>query len=512
MPIRISNRLRSSLPTEQRGDIEDWLRAKAGGRCFLCDGPINEAADEIQADHDQPGAEQGVTDRQNLNLVHRRCNLFKQNHPSTLVRPFLRFDSFLRALGRPAKYGDLCAHFDFEPRPSQIVSVGSELTARFSDGSETQSLVLNDDGTRRNYRYAYLAVPRVALFNDEECQPRNIKPEHVWSILVDLQRNPLYEAPGCRLLPAPNGLHRLAMFDGQHKTLASWLAGRTHIVVKLFLDLPVNEAVELVNSVQSKIKKLPLSPFEFAAKMADEWASKFQVYEGAVSATEVSESGFVRWLPRAERARGKQALYLARLQEVIAHPELEIKSLVISKRSDRGSLPRITENVLKARAVEKLVSRKLVDAAGQAGEDRRANEAANAVRLLNILFEVALSVGPDDSENDRERARRMLYQSGLEFVVTLCRSAFKHVVRSDDEVAPLQEFVPSEDQWSEISEAIRNIASHPVWTTDFDHSDKMRAIQNALQKNQNADAAFRAVELKLGYALGADEIDSSVLE
>ena len=69
------------------------------------------------------------------------------------------------------------------------------------------------------------------------------------------------------------------MFDGQHKTVANWLMGRDTVVAKIYLNLEEVQAIELVNSIQAKIKKLPLSAFELAAKMSDEWQTHWQRYE-----------------------------------------------------------------------------------------------------------------------------------------------------------------------------------------------------------------------------------------
>jgi hypothetical protein len=54
---------------------------------------------------------------------------------------------------------------------------------------------------------------------------------------------------------------------------------------------------------------------------------------------------------------------------------------------------------------------------------------------------------------------------------------------------------------------IARYLSHPVWTTGFDSSKKMKAVQDALSKNQDAAQAFSAVGLKLGYIVGVDPLD-----
>ena len=104
--------------------------------------------------------------------------------------------------------------------------------------------------------------------------------------------------------------------------------GRTSVTAKVYLDMTTAQANELVNSIQAKIKKLPLSPFELAGKMADEWENKFTEYEEAVGTSAVSEAGFLAWLPQTERARGKAALQSALVQNVPSLTDLRITSYV----------------------------------------------------------------------------------------------------------------------------------------------------------------------------------------
>ena len=122
-------------------------------------------------------------------------------------------------------------------------------------------------------------MPQVAIFSDQAVQPRTIRDTHVWAIYSDIMKNPLHEPPSLRIEPqGTSGKVSLLMFDGQHKTVANWLMGRDTVVAKIYLNLEEVQAIELVNSIQAKIKKLPLSAFELAAKMSDEWQTHWRLY------------------------------------------------------------------------------------------------------------------------------------------------------------------------------------------------------------------------------------------
>ena len=70
MPFRVHRRILSALPEGQRDKdvLEKQLWDKTAGRCFLCEDDIHRAAEEYEADHDEPESEGGATSVSNLNL------------------------------------------------------------------------------------------------------------------------------------------------------------------------------------------------------------------------------------------------------------------------------------------------------------------------------------------------------------------------------------------------------------------------------------------------------------
>lgn len=223
LPIVISQALIAKLPAAERDGIKEFLEVKAAGVCSLCDDPLNPAAETIEPDHETPEREGGPTERVNLNLAHRTCNGFKRNSPSVDVRPFLRYRRFLGRLGHLAHYDDCFPFFGITPAPTKLEDGGTTLRALFPDGSIVTSEVRLETNRSRTYRFAFMPVPRSAIFNDDECQPRTIKPEHLWKLYSDIQRNPLHEPPSLRVgLAGDDGLQPLLMFYGQHKSIAVW--------------------------------------------------------------------------------------------------------------------------------------------------------------------------------------------------------------------------------------------------------------------------------------------------
>ncbi len=504
MPIKLSKTLLNKLPEAERATAEKALWNKSGGKCYLCLAPLNRAADQIEADHDTPEAEGGSTTLANLNLAHISCNRAKRNSKSIDVRPYLRLTAFARK--RRLKYDGFLEHFGIEVKPVVLSRHGDLVTFELPDGTSTSANVLSESNEQGKFEYCFVELPRGAIFNDDACQPRALRLEHAWAIYTDLQRNVLHEPPSCRVesetLDSPV---RLLLFDGQHKTVASWMRGRDRITAKVYLNLTTPQANELVNSIQAKIKKLPLSPFELAGKMSDEWENKFHEYEEAVGSETVSEKGFLDWLPAAERTRGRQALQSALVQSVLAAEDLRIKSHVKRAGAPEAAV-QVTEQQLKSKLIEKLLGRDPLSEEGKSGQATRDTELDNVVYCLNLFNDLAFEPGEGSefTDVDKERIRRMTYQASLGQIASLMKDTWLHYVMRP------QAKVLSDERSADLEErmqlAVTRLVAHPAWTAKFNSSAAMQTFKAALDKNQNVEEAFEGVALDLPYlVVGSDQ-------
>ena len=496
--IKISKPIKDHFPVEERAALEGKLWEKSGGMCALCGVALNKAADDIEPDHDVPEAEGGETSIANLNLVHRTCNRFKRNAPSVDVRPYLKFKAYLDAQGGLLKYGACMPHFKVVPKPCVLEFAGDEVKIHLPNGTFASAPVLVEKRGEKQYRCFYFLAPMDAIFNDDEVQPRAVKSLHVYSILMDLYRNPLHEAPACRI-ETVDGKSKLLMFDGQHKTLASWMAGYETVAMKVYLDFTKESAVELVNSIQARIKKLPLSPFELSKKLGDEWAQELERYEDQVGEAEVSESGFISWLPQARRTRGKQAFKAALIQTALENIDLEFMSFVAhAGKPEVGK--KITENMFKSKVLEELFFLNPIDLKGEALAGARSLEQQSIVRVLNSF--VRLAFDNDGSPQAESRIERMSKQASLEYIFgKLVKGAVEHLVApGNNKVFLLNN--PTVDQWNRIDACLKRIVEHPCWTAALNSSPAYKALDDALQKNQGTDAAFNGIGLTLGYVVG----------
>jgi hypothetical protein len=295
--------------------------------------------------------------------------------------------------------------------------------------------------------------------------------------------------------------------------LAFWLAGRKDVATKIYIDLTKNAAVRLVNSVQSKIKKLPLSPFELAGKMAEEWQERVSAYETSVGTAAASEFGFIKWVDKDERARATAAFVDALYQSVIEREDLLFTKIILKPTEKAGDSSSISETTFKNKVLKPLMHLDPLSEKFDESTVLRSRERATIVRVLNILFSKCYEPanGSEMTPQEELRARRMSKQAALAYVAGLIRSLLGHRLVVDGP-RELVEKEPSPEMWTTIDADIGRILAHPLWTASLDKSSKMNAIKDLLEKNQGAAAAFSNVGLKLGYVVGADQLEPHCLD
>lgn len=502
--IQISKPLIAKLPKMERGTqehIAQLLWKKSGGVCFLCGAEMNRAADTIVPDHDVPESEgdsSKVNRLSNLNLAHTGCNAFKREHPTAPVSAFLRFRRFLLGRTDGPLYSDCLEYFKITPAATHVTRDGDLITFEFPDGSKRTAHIFEETNRNGTFLSCFVDVPSEAVFHDEDCQPRTIKDKQVWLIYSDLQRNPLHEPPACRT-EATTGPVELLMFDGQHKTVASLLMKRGRIPIKIYLDLPAEQTRHLVNSIQAKIPKLGLSAFELMTKMGAEYKDRLTLYTESEEAG--SEEGFLESIPPDQRRRAKQAFENACIANVWGDPELELVQAV--KKFGGKGRKALTETKIKDKLLKPLLSMKPMSQPFEVSEPIRERERVLARTIVNEWVKRALAArGTDPDPKETTGIERRLYQPSIEYFARLMRKAAAHTLKIDeDDSLGLKK--ATDDDMKAIRKIVARLVSHGVWTHAYT-TKRMKAVQDALAKNQNADAAFRDVGLNLGYALTGD--------
>lgn len=527
MPIVISPGLKSKIiDTHERANIEDLLKQKSANICFLCKQPLNIDTERIVADHDVPESENGPTDYNNLNLVHDSCNSFKRDNSTLRVRKYLPLRRFL--IDNPGS--------NFQQVSEKLFKIDNrEVYFKLKDGLvhiEDTNLTVpfgpfkiftEEIGDLSPVNYIFARLPIKYLYNDD-VQPRSIKTDQAFKIFQDLHINPLHEPVGARLEYPFNefeighqGSNKILMFDGQHKTVARALfhaQGRpfesVELDVKIYVNFTHDQAVKLVNSIQSLVPKLSLTKSEFAKKMSEEFGPLFEKYleKCASTNTVATEKGFVSSASPQDKNRYKKAIEQTRLRQLMTDEngkEIDILKLLHSR--DRNW--KLKETTLFNKVFQKFLITKQLDIELDYNDTQRSIERKNIQAVLKLVYDELLTVTAD---NQIEHVKIFLTQSGLSLIGDLTKSYVHYILMSTN--AERDFFDPNFEQkiLDQLREFYIRFRKHPIWSYHNNVGNrKAEKFFNLVAQNQSLMVISEAICLNLPYCSGMVQIGPDCL-
>ena len=480
-------------------ECDNILRVKANGKCALCNGGLGSDAD-CEIDHIDPLENGGPDELENFQIVHKSCNKFKKQNKDSLVVPYLEFRRELRDLQSDCLFDQWQSlpSVAIKPKAAKLTRPGSKVKIDFgSKHGTTEAYLHSEKVDGRDCPFVFIDLPLESIFHDDKCQPRTIKETQVWKVYKDLHVNPLHEPPACRIVTASGGKTKFLLFDGQHKTIASHLHSRKSVVTKIYLELTVEQTKELVISIQATVTKLPLSAMETMAKMGAVWVDKFQVYAKSAGSN-ASEQGFINNLSAGDRSAAKKKLKEALLSEVYDECH-ELKVLVEANE--------VTEKQAKTRIIEPLVYLKpLEELLGEKGQLFRDQERTQLGWLVNEMTKELIKMPTGNlTETEKGGVNRRRYGSSLRQISVLLRESVRHLKSLDTSELTLGHKQWTKKDKSEIKKMIKKIKSHGIWK----HPATVKNViefENAASKNQEMGKVFARIGLKVGYAIGADQL------
>lgn len=466
------------LPLAQRTDIAAFLWKTSQGVCGLCLEPLPSDGKGVDVDHKIARAEGqgGETKRGNLYLAHRSCNRSRQNLPFALAGSVIRFGKWCAAAPRRT-FTDVVKKFvkDGDQRAVVVEKTDDEIVLRFGTVERAAPLFLDPaTGTP----YFFMDAPVAFIRNDNESQPRFIEHDHVRTLAVDFSVHPVHEPSNCRVVPVgEDGLVELLQFDGQHKTTAQIVLGRTEVPVKFYYDPSEPMIQELVVQIQQGIKKRPLSTTDTLRKLDDVVRDKVQEFKEK-NGRFPSEVELVAAQPKQDQRVFKSRLLSNFEFAIMNSEELLLKKYIATKASRNSPL---TDTVLLRRMIRPLVSQELLNEPLDEAVQRE-TERETITWILNRVAERMLEEDWDPkAKADEEglptrRARNFLYQGAIgwwlgDILITtlgliLPKSRWKRLF-----LQPL-----TEDQEAKIESFIEVLCSWDIWSTQ--DADALAALRS----------------------------------
>jgi 5-methylcytosine-specific restriction endonuclease McrA len=454
--FKLSKSLRAKLPEKERADAEKILLDKSKGLCALCDRPLGPDFDLVTADHRIASGKDTLS---NLYLAHKSCNSSRGDLDFDRARPLVQFKAVSEDLRSVTFDHVIDRYVDDGNKQISFSGKGTTLTLGFGANSITVP-VWKDPATDTPYFFA--EVPIQYVMNDPKVQPRLIMYPHVRRLALDFYERPVHEPSNCRLVKVGEDLGELRQFDGQHKTTAQILMGRTAVPMKVYVDPNVSMLQDLVVKIQQEIKKQPLTRSDTLAKLNDVTKSLLASYLESKDGTLKSEKGFVEAQPKESRAEIKK-LFLNDIAGIVYFdPDNELREWV----KPGAPNPPTTDKVVIDKIIKPLVYNGLLEIDMEA-EGGRDTERRLIVLILNTIARKMLPLDwyKDTNKLQKTRTQNFFYQGSIGWWMQyiLIPTLRYILIRLKTDTPLLVDAVS--DKQGLIIEAVETLCDWEIWST-----------------------------------------------
>jgi hypothetical protein len=472
-PFILSKNIKNKLPASERDNAEKVLVEKSGGFCALCNRPLGKIGDLITADHRIAG---GKSTLSNLYLAHKSCNSSRGNLEFNLVRPLVEFKVFSEEK-RTVTFDDIIDNYISNGNRQITFSIEkNKITLGLPEKNSSQ--IFKDPAT--NTEYFFSEIPVEYIHNDIQVQPRLINYNHVRKLTLDFSERPVHEPSNCRLKVVNNNIAELLQFDGQHKTTAQILLGRTLITFKVYINPDIAMLQSLVVKIQQEIKKQPLTRSDTLAKMGDVFSSLFESYKPGRGKVK-TEKGFVEFQPKEKRSEVKKKYFDELARIIFFDSENELTKWVKPGAKNSPTTDKVVINkIITSLIYKNLLEVNLEESGG------RDNERKLIILILNTITRKML---PHDwfAENKIQKIRteNFFYQGSIGWWMNeILIPTLRYVLYRVGDKKPLLIDSISSEQENRIIEAVETLCDWEIWTTqDIEHIKAMRSntVKNVIE-------------------------------
>ena len=377
---KLPKNIRDELPANEVPGAASVLWTKSQGRCALCGEPLPADGKLVDADHfiARVEGDGGKTELANLYLAHRGCNRSRRNLPFELASRVIRFSKWCESQYRPSFANVVDKYVVKGNRRVEVAVDGKSVTVTFGTDARTADLY-EDPAT--GTKYFFMNAPVEYIQNDGETQPRFIELDHVRTLAIEFWERPVHEPSNCRVVLVGDGLAELRQFDGQHKTTAQLVLGRTEVPMKFYYQPSEPMLQQLVVQIQQVIKKRPLSTTDTLRKLDDVIQDKVKQYQESHAGVAPTEIQLVEAQPKQDQTAFRKQLLSNFALAVLRDPDFELEKFT-SKKIDR-SKP-FTDTVLVNKLITPLIAQDLQDEPLD-NSYARDNERASIVAVLNRI-------------------------------------------------------------------------------------------------------------------------------
>lgn len=390
----------ASLTDEKRQQLEQRLRGRQTGRCFICDKTIDLVLHkgQLDVDHIDPLAEDGLDAENNFALTHASCNRSKGASNLNVARRLAEFDRLqeeAREAGkRGANLGDVLERHD---------GAKAQLRLRCKDG--IAEFVLSEAGQNEILRVPLLhdklsgmqsffaSMPLEYLHHDDRINPRSIGSNIRGLIEEFIEKRPQLHVALAWWAPGEDGAGALKVFDGQHKAAAQILLGVRNLPVRVFVEPDTNVLLQANTNAGGKLRQVAFDAAVMRHLGSTLYVERVNQYRALRSLAEddysFSEQDLVRFF-RGERREMERYIVDAQRDAMTHDPTNKLLEFVewAGKAADRPlSYNAIERSFFKEFLYKKSLDNS-IDQDLEQGTNPRLLEREQLVRIMSLFAEV----------------------------------------------------------------------------------------------------------------------------
>lgn len=355
--------------------------------------------------------------------------------------------------------------------------------------------------------YATLPVSLLNSDDDDDrevgLQPRFLIEDKVFDMYRHFQTHPV-------LQPAIGRIYqdRILLFDGQHKIAGLLWNARRDFECKIYLNPDAKLLGNTNIAAHDKFSQTRFYASVMVKKLGAEFGEDFERYKNLEDGSPKSEMGFIRFLERDQsltRADRNKRFRSYLFNSVLQDENNKFSRFVATGNRSTDEKP-VTIDMLNRSLFSCFLYREPVEDDIATGAYRREQEIENNVKLMNILYDLALSnynplAGPNDG--NQLRLNRLFRSKSIMAWSELVHSAVCGTLGlqdGDERARPFYRTL-NEQQLVAIRRVVERLVGCPIWARpQGDEVDRVLADNKSTVKDW-----LRGHGLNAGYLMGAPD-------
>lgn len=394
------SRYLSGLTEEQRDALMRRLHERQGGRCFIDDAPIDLVLHkgQLDIDHIDPLAKDGLDAENNFALVHASCNRSKGASNLEVARRLAEFerlqDEAKEGGRRGANLGDVLERHGGAKAALRLRRESDQVQFAFPEvGDNTiRSAPLFEDKLSGMHTF-FATVPLEYLHHDDRINPRSIGSNIRGLIEEFLEKRPQLHVALAWWAPDDDGAGPVKVFDGQHKAAAQILLGVRELPVRVFVEPDTNVLLQANTNAGGKLRQVAFDAAVMRHLGSTLYLERINQYRSMRGLAEddysFSEQDLVRFF-RGERREMERYIIDAQRDAVTQDPANKLLEFVewAGKGADRPlSYNSIDRSFFKEFLHKKALDNP-IDEGIEQGTNPRMLEREQLVRLMSLFADV----------------------------------------------------------------------------------------------------------------------------